>query len=139
VEAGQVVGLKDSSCFGLVSWSGGLVAVGGGDGSGRLWTSDDGKAWTSSSIGGSTSLNDVAVTDDGLAGIFQLADGRWLGAGDTFDPPEPGIATWIGTADGRRGRHHVGDGRTTSIDPDGRRQPALGAVSASSQSSRDLT
>jgi hypothetical protein len=35
---------------------------------------------------------------DLLGGIIPLADGRWLAAGDTFDAPEPGIATWIGTA-----------------------------------------
>jgi hypothetical protein len=55
------------------------------------WRSPDGVAWTMTE-------EDTFEPYDVLAGVISLADGRWLAGGDTFDAPQPGIATWIGTA-----------------------------------------
>jgi hypothetical protein len=61
-------------------------------GPGGTWRSADGVDWTMTE-------EQAFAGYDVLGGIIQLADGRWLAAGDTFDEPEPGIATWIGTAE----------------------------------------
>ncbi len=60
-------------------------------GPGGTWRSSDGTTWV-------FTAEDTFEPYDLLGGIIPLADGRWLAAGDTFDPPEPGIATWLGTA-----------------------------------------
>jgi hypothetical protein len=60
-------------------------------GPGGTWRSSDGTTWV-------FTAEDTFEPYDLLGGIIPLADGRWLAAGDTFDQPEPGIATWIGTA-----------------------------------------
>jgi hypothetical protein len=60
-------------------------------GPGGTWRSADGSTWVFTA---EDTFEPYAV----LAGIIQLADGRWLAGGDTVDPPEPGIATWVGTA-----------------------------------------
>jgi hypothetical protein len=59
-----------SQCSGLVSWDGGLVAVGGGD-AGHLWTSSNGKKWNDQHIEGTASLYDVEV---GSAGALVVGD-----------------------------------------------------------------
>jgi hypothetical protein len=61
-------------------------------GPGGTWRSPDGTTWEFTAEG-------TFEPYDLLAGIILLADGRWLAGGDTFDPPEPGIATWVGTRD----------------------------------------
>jgi hypothetical protein len=99
-----------SSCSGLVSWSGGLMAV-GRDGSGRIWTSETGKTWAGSTIGGSTSLNDVAVTSDGLAIV-----------GDVGSPPDSSPRLWL-SADGVTWDEHpiaaAGSAQHVVVAPDG--------------------
>jgi hypothetical protein len=60
-------------------------------GPGGTWRSSDGTTWV-------FTAEDTFEPYDLLGGIITLADGGWLAAGDTFDPPEAGIATWIGTA-----------------------------------------
>jgi hypothetical protein len=60
-------------------------------GPGGTWRSADGTTWV-------FTAEDTFEPYDVLAGIIPLADGRWLAGGDTFDQPEPGIATWVGSA-----------------------------------------
>ena len=101
---------KGSACHGLISWDGGLMAI-GSDGSGRIWTSEDGKSWTESTIEGSTSLNDVAVTADGLAIV-----------GDVGLAPDVSASLWLST-DGVTWEEHPiaaeGSARHVVVAPDG--------------------
>jgi hypothetical protein len=60
-------------------------------GPGGTWRSSDGTTWV-------FTAEDTFEPYDLLGGIIALADGGWLAAGDTIDPPEPGIATWVGSA-----------------------------------------
>ena len=100
-----------SMCSGLVSWSGGIVAVGRGDGSGQLWTSETGKSWTGSTIEGSASLNDVAATSEGLAIV-----------GDIGIAPDSSPWLWL-SADGVTWDEHpiatAGSARHVVVAPDG--------------------
>jgi hypothetical protein len=59
-------------------------------GPGGTWHSTDGTTWE-------MTADDTFEPYDVLAGIIALSDGRWLAGGDTFDPPRPGVATWVGT------------------------------------------